>query len=337
MFCTWHEQCALGRQMLGGQGTARQEMEAGAVIQNQCTQANCERWLEIIQRERLPIGRFFIDAKWQRHYATNEPDPARWPDMPGFIERCHGLGIKVILWLDAWLREGLPDAECLHRDGFPIAADPTHPGYRERLRASIHKMLESDGLNADGFKIDGTNRVPMGAGLATHGGLYGYELQHDYLRLYYETALEAKADALVSLYTANPFFRDVCNNVRLGDLYSVYGRPEDAMRERAALYRITMPGKGIDTDGAFRFSLAEDPLEEWDVQLDLGIPTLLAIENHLHLRGFRPGVLRAFQPAEYERLRATLQAYEQRQRLDHPSSGVPNPWSHDPKKVEKNN
>ncbi|MEX0641924.1 MAG: hypothetical protein WD468_04445 [Pirellulales bacterium] len=309
IFCTWHEQCALGRKMLAGQSKDREAMEGGALIKQQCTQANCEHWLDVIMRERLSIGTFMIDAKWQRHYATNEPDLSRWPDLRGFIDRCHGLGMKVILWLDAWLREGLPDDECMRRDSLRIAVDPTHPGYRDRLRASIRQMLSPAGLDADGFKIDGTNRAPMGPGLANDGGLYGYELQHAYLKLYYEAALEAKPDAMVCLYTANPYFRDVCNYLRLGDLYSMYGRPTDAMRERAGLYRIAMPGKGIDTDGAFRFSLAEDPLEEWGTQVELGTPTLYAIEHHLHLRGFHPGVLRAFEAADYERLRRTLDAY----------------------------
>lgn len=309
ILCTWHEQCALAHIKLGSPRSQREEIEAGVATFAECTQANGERWLDVVSRERLPIGTFMIDAKWQRHFATNEPDTSKWQDLRGFIRRCHDMGIKVVLWLDAWNREGLSDDECLCRDGKPIFADPTHPGYRQRLRDSIRRMLSPEGLDADGFKIDGTSRVPMGTGLSTHGGLYGYELQYEYFRLYYEASMEAKADAMVSLFTANPYFRDLCNNVRLGDLYSFYGRPEDTMRERAALYTIAMPGKPIDTDGTFRFSLAEDPLEEWDIQFELGTPTLYEIENHVHLRGFHPGVVRPFEPEEYARLRDTLNAY----------------------------
>jgi len=217
--------------------------------------------------------------------------------------------MKVVLWLNAWVRDGLPEDECALRDGQPVSADPTNPRYKKRLRASVLNMLSPEGLDADGFKIDGTSFIPMGPGLSTYGGIYGYELQRELFSIYWNAAIEAKPDAFVSLFTANPYFRDLCNNVRLGDLYSFYGRPEDTMRERAALYRIAMPGKPIDTDGTSRFSLAEDPLEEWDIQLELGTPTLYEIETHLHLRGFHPGVVRPFEPEEYDRLRATLDEY----------------------------
>ena len=51
--------------------------------------------------------------------------------------------------------------------------------------------------------------------------------------------------------------------------------------------------------------MAEDSREEWDVRLELGVPTLCEIENHLRPRGFHPGVVRPFEAEEYERLRET--------------------------------
>lgn len=309
IFCTWHEQCALSYRQSGGSHTQREELETFTNTKDLATQANCERWLEIILRERLSIGTYLIDARWQTQEATNQVDPAKWPDLHGFIKRCHGHGIRVILWLNAWVADGLPADECILRDSVPVAADPTNPAYAKRLRESIYDMLSPSALDADGFKIDGTLFIPMGPGLVTHGGVYGYELQRELLKIYWEASMEAKPDAVVSLFTANPYFRDLSNYVRLGDLYSVYGRPDVTMRERAQLFEIAMPGKPIDTDGTFRFSMAEDSLEEWDIQLELGVPTIYEIENHLHLRGFHPGVVRPFEAEEYERLRESLNNY----------------------------
>lgn len=177
----------------------------------------------IIEQQRLPIGTIIIDAKWQKTFGGFEVDKEKWPDMRGFINACHKKGIHVILWIKAWDPQGLDDDECIIRKGESVSPDPTSDKYRKRLRKGLHYMLspQSGCLNADGLKIDGTNCMPVGQDIITRGNVYGYELQYEYLRFVYENAKQAKSDALISLYTANPYFRDVCDMIRLGDLYSL--------------------------------------------------------------------------------------------------------------------
>ena len=164
-------------------------------------------------------------------------------------------------------------------------------------------------LNADGVKIDGSGEVPIGYGVKTRGKLYGYELQHYYIGLYYKFAKMAKPDAIVSVYIANPAFRDVCDMVRTGDLYSVYGRPLDTQLERAAVIRLAMKGKLIDTDGNFHFSLAEDLTEELPEQVKLGIPTIYNAEKVERHRAFTPIVIQKMTQKDYQIIRRILNKY----------------------------
>jgi hypothetical protein len=238
-------------------------------------------------------------------------DEHKWPDMRGFIDRCHARGIKVLLWMQAWTTEGVDANFCITKDGKPVAMDPTNPGYRKILEDGIAYMLGSapGGLNADGLKIDGTDGIPCGRGVKTYGEVYGFELQHLYIETIYQKALAVKKDALISLYIANPYFRDACNMVRLGDLYTVYGRPVDTLRERADIVKIAMKGKPVDTDGNLRFSIDDDYMTELEEQLTIGIPCLYQAENLYQHRSFVKPVFRKFTKNDYNIIKNVFVEY----------------------------
>jgi alpha-glucosidase (family GH31 glycosyl hydrolase) len=88
------------------------------------------------------------------------PDPLRWPDLKGFIERQHDAGRRVLLWIATWLQEGLPKEWCIHSGRIPLVADPTNPAYRRFLADQVHQLLSPKGYDADGFKIDQLAFVP---------------------------------------------------------------------------------------------------------------------------------------------------------------------------------
>jgi hypothetical protein len=293
-------------------GMSFAEVEGGADMAGQCTQANYEHFLDVIKRRNLPIGALIIDAKWQKTFGAFDEDRAKWPDMRGFIDSCHASGIKVILWLRAWGKtEGLDEDECLKVNGRAASLDPTSPKYIERVRKGMRYMLSGAAgcLDGDGLKLDATNVIPIGRDITTYADLYGFELQRAYFELMYTSATAVKADACVSLFSANPYFRDVCNSVRLGDHYSVYGRAVDTMRQRAAVARIAMAGKPIDTDGTMRFSLEEEILPELREQAREGIPCLYQIEYLLQMRGFGEPRIRKFSEAEYAGIKNILDDY----------------------------
>lgn len=309
IFCGWHEQGVVAQKQQDITEASMLELEGADAMAGACTQKNYQRWLEIIHDQNLPIGTIIIDSKWQKEFGAFEVDENKWPDLQGFIEGCHRRGQRVILWIKAWDMEGLTSDECIQRNGHPISPDPTSPAYRERLKQGIHFMLSQDGLNGDGLKVDGTNGIPIGSDINTYGNIYGYELQYEYLKIVYETSKCAKDDAVVSLFSANPYYRDVCDMVRLGDLYSLYGRPIDTLNQRAEVVKIAMAGKPLDTDGNFRFSLANDFVQELEEQVKLGIPTIYQAEYVFQHRTFNKPVSRKLTLRDYSRIRQILLAY----------------------------
>ncbi len=311
IFCGWHEQVALGRMKMKVKTFSKEELEGGSFIMDECTQKNYEKWNDILRENKIPFGTLIVDAKWQKELALFNVDERKWPDMRGFIDSCHGRGIKVLLWIQAWTMEGLDPSLCIKKDGIPVSMDPSNPKYRKILEDGVEHILSSapGNLNADGLKIDGTCGIPSGKGVKNFGDVYGFELQHLYTEIIYRKALAIKKDALVSLYIANPYFRDVCNMVRLGDLYTVYGRPIDTLRERADIVKSAMKGKPIDTDGNLRFSIEDNYMMELDEQLDVGIPCIYQAENLYQHRSFVKAVFRKFTKHDYNAIRNIFGKY----------------------------
>jgi hypothetical protein len=194
-----------------------------------------------------------IDDGWQRQYGRSTPDPARWPDLRGWVAARHQEGKRVLLWWKAWDPTGVPAEWCITDPaGRPVAVDPGHPSAAALLAENIASVLGDDGLDADGLKVDFTARSPSGyslrcreGGQVTVGrtalghtapgrtapgrtapgrtgtgqaGAWGIALLHEHLRQIYTAAKAAKADALVITQTPHPGFVDVTDMVRLNDM-----------------------------------------------------------------------------------------------------------------------
>jgi len=288
IFCGWGAQCNLARQN-------------GVRAADQATQRSYDRFLDHLEAEGLVPGTIVIDDKWQTAYGTNEPDPAKWPDLRRWIDGRHERGQHVLLWWKAWDAEGLPPELCVRNaDGAPIAVDPTNPDTRAGLAEQVARMLGPDGLDADGLKIDFTARTPSGAGLRTHGPGWGIALLHDLLAVVHAAAKQAKPDALLITQTPHPAFVDVADMIRLNDMLRIDdGAPfppiVPQMRYRAEVVRAACPELLIDTDDWCAPSLAE-----WRAYLSekrrLGVPSLYYADA-LDFTG------EAFEPEDYEALR----------------------------------
>lgn len=288
IFCGWGAQCRLAR-------------TNGTPASGLATQASYDRFLAHLEREGVVPGTIVIDDKWQAAYGTNEPDPAKWPDLRAWIARRHERGQHVLLWWKAWDPEGLAPELCIRNsERVAIAVDPTNPETRAALTEIVARMLAPDGLDADGLKIDFTARTPSGSSLETSGPGWGIALLHDLLAVVHAAAKAAKPDALLITQTPHPGFVDVTDMIRLNDMLRIDdGAPfppiVPQMRYRADVVRAACPELLIDTDDWCVPSLAE-----WRrylaVKTALGVPSLYYADA-LDLTG------EEFQPEDYEALR----------------------------------
>lgn len=236
-FCGWKEQAVL---------PGVEDPKAAA------TQENYQRMSDTLDERGLRPGAVIIDDKWQKEYGTALPDPAKWPDMRAFVDSQHQKGRRVVLWFKSWDAEGLGDDECiLSGTGERLAADPTAPAYRARVRDMMHTLLSADAgcVNADGFKIDFADCIPVERNMRIHEkGVYGVSLMHRFMELIYTEAKRQKPDALINTSCCHPLFAQFTDQARLHDNYFALRDSVRIMKERADLFRAIMPGVLIDTD-----------------------------------------------------------------------------------------
>ena len=306
IFCGWHEQVARG--VAAVRDASKLELESGERAKAECTQENYENWLRIFDNRDIEIGTFIIDANWQVCDGTWAVDTSKWTDLRGFIDGCHNRGLHVVLWFGAWFHKGVPANECITLDGEPVACDPTNPRYLRRLADDLRRMLSDEPgcYNADGLKIDHTNTQPAGIELRNHGNVWGHELLKNYLQFIYSTTKSIKRDAMVGLFTANPYFADVVDVIRLGDHYTTEGDARGTMLHRANIIRAAMPGKPIDTDGTIRFDMRESFMSVLEDQRRVGIPTLYQIQKLTRRRAFALPVGGEFGEDDYACIKETF-------------------------------
>jgi hypothetical protein len=292
IFCGWGAQCA--------------SAATPASAPDESRESRYDEWLALLAEKGLVPGTIVIDDKWQRAYATCDADETKWPDLARWIARRHEAGQRVLLWWKAWDAEGLDPALCIRTDdGDVIAADPTNASYERVLRASVRRMLGADGYDADGLKIDFTGQTPSGPQLRRRGSVWGIELLHRLLAIVYDEAKRTKPDALVVTHTANPYFGDVTDMLRLNDLLRLYDHRVDApvvehMVHRARIARAALPEHLVETD-----NWALPDRATWRAyvarQRELGVPSLY-YATHIDRSG------EALEPDDYALLRAVWSA-----------------------------
>ena len=260
IFCGWGSHCILAG-------------EQGGHPRDYATQENYDSFLAALAEQDLDPGTVVLDDKWQAAYGLGDADTEKWPDLRGWIEQRHAEGRRVLLWLKAWDREGVPDDQCvLNAAGVAIGTDPSNPAYEATLRAAVRQMLGPDGYDADGFKIDFSARTPSGAAMRRHGSEWGVALLHRLLAIIYDEAKQTKADALVMTHTPNPHFADVTDMIRLNDV-NTRAPAIPQMTHRARVAAAACPGVIIDTDN-WPMADPETFRQYVEAQPNLGVPSL---------------------------------------------------------------
>jgi hypothetical protein len=175
--------------------------------------------------------------------------------------------------LKFWDPEGLPISECItNKAGKSLSVDPSNPKYEKRFREQIRYMLSEEGLNADGFKIDFSARIPSGPGIKTYGDSWGLELMKQYFSILHDESKKVKADALIIAHAPNPDLIDLIDMIRLNDINP--GKDLlSSMRHRQKVATIAMKDILIDTDN-WQMANKSDWLDYLKVQPELGVPAL---------------------------------------------------------------
>ncbi|WP_326638603.1 hypothetical protein OIE67_09325 [Nonomuraea fuscirosea] len=267
LFCGWGAQCA--------RADGRSPVELSR-------QDLYDEWLARIEEHGIVPGTIVIDDRWQLTYGDPEPDEAKWPALREWIAARHARGQRVLLWWRAWSPEGLPAQECVtDAGGRAVAADPSNPAYRRRIRAVMERLLGD--LGADGFKVDFTQWSPSGSHLKAYGTAWGPALLHELLATLYDAAKAVKPDALMITHTPHPAFADVSDMIRLNDVleYDAAGDlvpAVDQLRYRHAVATRAMPGHLIDTD-QWPMPSRADWLAYAEAQPELGVPALYYVDS----------------------------------------------------------
>lgn len=271
IFCGWGAQVARG----------------GAPAPDLCRQDIYDEFLHTLDAASLDPGTVVIDDRWQAQYGTAEPDADAWPDMRGWIARRHAEGRKVLLWWKAWDPTGLPAAECItDAAGRPVAVDPGSPAYRARLERIIEHLLSPEGLDADGFKVDFTQRTPSGTMMRSapdSDGPWGIAALHRLVAHLHDTAVRLKPDALIITHTVHPSFGDVAGMIRTNDVleHDTAGRPVSVaaqLRARHEIVEAVLPRHPVDTD-QWPMPSRDEWLDYARMQGGLGVPALYYLER----------------------------------------------------------
>jgi hypothetical protein len=292
IFCGWGAQCARAVHQLHATAdpTADTAPESNdeevMVVKRAPAFARADVYDEFLARldeHRLDPGTIVIDDRWQRTYGSAEVDTDAWPDLKGWIAARHAEGRKVLLWWKAWDPEGIPAEECVRTaDGRPVSVDAGDDAYLARLAGIVHHLLSPEGLDADGFKIDFTQRGPSGETLVGTPGVWGIAALHRLLAAIHGAAKAAKPDALLIAHAVHPSFGDVCDMVRLNDVSKrdMFRRRVpvvDQLRMRHAIASRVLPRHVIDTDQWPMPNRAEW-LRYVDAQPAFGVPALYYLE-----------------------------------------------------------
>jgi alpha-galactosidase len=126
---------------------------------------------EVAVAKKLGFDSIIVDDGWQtldtgRGYAfTGDWEPERIPDMKAFVDGCHALGVKVILWYavpfvgkNAKVAARFQDKSLRYEDRLgAYVVDPRYPEAREYLASVYRRAIRDWGI--DGFKLDFIERL----------------------------------------------------------------------------------------------------------------------------------------------------------------------------------
>lgn len=261
-------------------------------------------YIKTLETNGVHPGTIIIDMGWAKKPALHQPDPQKWVNLRAFIDEEHAKGRQVLLWYTPVVTAGLPITACMTLHGRAVCPDPTSPVYQKILADEIRHMISGEAgcLDADGFKIDFTQNTPSESGrfttyintfwglinennsdhlypplakrtelIKTHGPKWGVEILKEYISLIYTAMKRVKSDSMLITHTANPYFAEVVDVLRLNDLDGECENVLGVMENRAVIARMCSKNWLLDTDNDLMYNK-----DRWcayiKFQPEIGIP-----------------------------------------------------------------
>lgn len=166
--------------------------------------------LDGMAKYKIPLSVLHFDCFWMRaHSWTNFTfDPSRFPDAKGFLTRLHERGLKVCVWINAYIAQDSEVFEYAADKGYLIKrvdgtvwqsdiwqagmgiVDFTNPEAVQWYKSQLHDLLD---LGVDTFKTDFGERIPF-EDVKFHNGMDPRGGHNYYALLYNEAVYQAIAD-----------------------------------------------------------------------------------------------------------------------------------------------
>ncbi len=214
-----------------------------------------------------------IDDSWQlSHSMTPVVDEKRFPNLPGFIERMHSRGHRVLLWMTPLmdkLTNGfktkseklgvVTDYECpnpYYKD-FPgtYFLDYTADNARQFVKETAEYLFGKGegGLGADGVKLDFLSNhrdpaLPESSYAHPERGI-GMREMYLFYEMFYEEAKRVNPEVIIDATVGDPRFEKFVDFNRMHDTHS--GNIEKDLRVRVST--LACPDLTVDSDGALMF------------------------------------------------------------------------------------
>ncbi len=247
-----------------------------------------------------------IDDKWQSEYGTDIADPAKWPDLRGFVDARRAEGIHTMLWFKIFDPEGIPEEAVVTTEDGDRRVDVSHPAFLEILDAALTRIFSSaEGCyDCDGIKIDYAFQIPIGKKFRTYSGKYGVEWLYEFMKHIYDKAKSIKPEAIINCSPCHPYFAAVCDQARLHDYNPDNRNCREDLSMRGKMFSIAMPGVLLDTDNA-GFNTSRDTMRWMLDQPAVGVPDLYCVSP-------LPGGGFAFEKAELDAIAQVWREYTAR-------------------------
>jgi len=166
-------------------------------------------FIDGMKERDIPLSVFHFDCFWMKEYewCNFTWDNAQFPDAEGMLQRLHGRGLRVCVWINPYIGQKSPLFDEGARNGFLLKredggvwqwdlwqpgmgiVDFTNPGAAAWYARKLTALVE---MGVDCFKTDFGERIPTDA--VWHNGACPHKMHNYYAYLYNKVVFETLRD-----------------------------------------------------------------------------------------------------------------------------------------------